>query len=50
MVLLYSVLNAILNFLSFMKVLVKVWKRIVKIYMRILWGEANVNDKIPWWS
>jgi len=52
-VLLNSVLNAIpIYFLSYLKVLKKVWRRIVTIQREFLWGGVEGGRKINWvrWS
>jgi hypothetical protein len=48
-VLLNSVLNAIpIFYLSFLKLPVKVWKRIVRIQREFLWGGVGGGKKISW--
>jgi hypothetical protein len=48
-VLINSVLNAILIFfLSFMKMPVSVWKKVVKIQRQFLWGSVRGGKKISW--
>jgi len=52
-VLLNSVLNAIpIFYLSFMRMSVKVWRRLVRIQMEFLWGRVGGGRKINWvkWS
>jgi hypothetical protein len=50
-VLLNSVLNAIpIFYLSFMKLPVKVWKRLVRIQREFLWGGVGGGRKINWVS
>jgi hypothetical protein len=52
-VLLNSVLNAIpIFYLSFMRMLVKVWRRLVRIQREFLWGGVGGGRKINWvkWS
>lgn len=50
-VLLNYVLNVILIFyLSFLKMSVKVWRKIVQIQWGFLWGGAKANSKISWVS
>lgn len=52
-ILLNSVLNAIpIFYLSFLRMLVKVWRRLVRIQREFLWGEVGGGRKINWvkWS
>lgn len=49
MILLNFVLNAIpIFFLSFLKIPVKVWKKIMKIQKRFLWRGVKGESKISW--
>lgn len=50
-VLLNSVLNAIsIFYLSFMRLPVKVWRRLVRIQREFLWGGVGGGRKINWVS
>lgn len=52
-ILLNSVLNAIpIFYLSFLRMLVKVWRRLVRVQREFLWGEVGGGRKINWvkWS
>ncbi|GAU22757.1 hypothetical protein TSUD_129690 [Trifolium subterraneum] len=50
-ILLNSVLNSIpICYLSFMKMPVKIWKQIVKLQRKFLWGGTIMERKIPWVS
>jgi len=52
-VLLNAVLNAIpIFYLSFFKLPMKVWKKVVRIQRQFLWGGVNGGNKVSWvkWS